>query len=87
MAMSMRKRERPPRPRRAGATASRVTTGLSDPVEAIVAENIRERSREVERARALAREKAAEFSAWEGSLAEGAEASLRHRRRPAEALE
>ena len=56
-------------------------------LEAIVAENIRERSREVERARALAREKAAEFSAWEGSLAEGAEASLRHCRRPAEALE
>ncbi len=47
-------------------------------LETIVAENLKNRGGEVEKARALALAKAAEFSAWADSVSAGAETSLRH---------
>lgn len=49
-------------------------------LEGIAAENMRGRAAEVDRARELARSKAAEFSCWLDSLDSGAERSLRHSR-------
>ncbi len=50
-------------------------------LEGIVARNLESRGGEIERARALAREKAGEFCAWQRSAAEGREISLKHARR------
>lgn len=47
-------------------------------LEAIVADNLKHRGGEVERARALATLKAREFSAWTASVASGREVSLKH---------
>lgn len=47
-------------------------------LESIVADNLKNRGGEVERARVLAKEKADELSAWLQSVAEGREMSLKH---------
>ncbi len=49
-----------------------------DDLESIVADNLKNRGGEVEKARALARRKAEELSAWLKSVAEGKEISLKH---------
>ncbi len=47
-------------------------------LEAIVADNLKHRGGEVERARVLAAQKAGEFSGWAASIASGREISLKH---------
>ena len=51
-------------------------------LQAIVARNLEGRAGEVERARTLARDKAEEFCAWEGSLEGDCEMSFKHSCRP-----
>lgn len=51
-------------------------------LETIVAENLKSRGSEVERARQLVLEKAEEFCSWERSVESGREISLRHRLTP-----
>jgi glutamyl-tRNA reductase len=53
-------------------------------LEGIVAQNLKSRGGEIDRAKSLAGEKAREFFAWQESAAEGREISLKHAPRLAE---